>query len=65
MLKRFHQVEREVMKNHAYRIFKRYPLGKLLVKYFFNVILFEKVFFNNLPLRKFFEAIRYRMIMAR
>ncbi|MCD4811303.1 radical SAM protein, partial [bacterium] len=65
MLTRFHQVERQVMKNHAYRIFKHYPLGALLVKYFFNVTLFERLFFNNLLLRKFFEAIRYKLIMAR
>ena len=65
MLTRFHQVEREVMKNHAYRIFKHYPLGAFLVKYFFNVTLFERLFFNNLLLRKFFEAMRYKIIMAR
>jgi radical SAM superfamily enzyme YgiQ (UPF0313 family) len=65
ILKRCHEVEKEVMKNTAYRMYKDYPLAGLLIKHFFNVALFERLFFKNLLLRKFFEAMRYKIIMAR
>ena len=65
MLKRFHQVEKDVMKNAAYRMYSHYPIVGYLVKYFFNVALFERLFFKNLILRKFFESIRYRTLIKR
>lgn len=65
MLKQCHAVEREVMKNTASRMFSRYPFAGLLIKYFFNVRLFERLFFKNLALRKFFELIRYKVLLKR
>jgi radical SAM superfamily enzyme YgiQ (UPF0313 family) len=65
MLKRCHEVEIEVMKNTAYRMYKHYPFAKYLIKYFFNVALFERLFFKNLTLRKIFESIRYNKLMKR
>jgi radical SAM superfamily enzyme YgiQ (UPF0313 family) len=63
ILKRCHQVEKEVMKNTAYRMYKHVPLSIFIIKYFFNVNLFEKLFFKNLFLRKFIEYIRYRKLI--
>jgi anaerobic magnesium-protoporphyrin IX monomethyl ester cyclase len=65
MLKRCHEVEVEVMKNTAYRMYKRYPFTRFLIKHFFNVTLFERLFFKNLTLRKIFESIRYRKLIKR
>jgi len=65
MLKRCHEVEQEVMKNTAYRMFQHYPFAGVLIKYFFNVTLFERLFFKNLMLRNFFEAIRYKVLLRR
>jgi len=63
ILKRCHQVEKQVMKNTACRMYGHYPLVEHLIKYFFNVNLFEKFFFKNLILRKFFERIRYAKLV--
>jgi anaerobic magnesium-protoporphyrin IX monomethyl ester cyclase len=65
ILKRCHKVEKEVMKNTAYRMYRHYPLAGFFIKYFFNVAMFERLFFKNLTLRKFFEWIRYRKILRR
>jgi anaerobic magnesium-protoporphyrin IX monomethyl ester cyclase len=65
ILKQCHEVEKEVMKNTAYRMFKHYPLAGIFIKYFFNVTLFERLFFKNLMLRKLFEAIRYKVLTKR
>ena len=65
MLKKCYAVEREVMKNTAYRMFKKYPLSRVIVKYFFNVRLFEWLFFKNLALRRFIEKIRYQILIKR
>ena len=35
ILKQYHEVENEVMKNAVYRMFKHYPLAGPLIKYFF------------------------------
>lgn len=65
MLERCHQVEREVMKNTVIRMFRRFPLIGIVAKYFFNVDLFERLFFKNLFFRKVFERIRYRRMLIR
>ena len=65
LLKKCHRVEKEVMKNTAIRMYKHLPLARLLIKYLFNVILFEKLFFKNLLLRNIFEKIRYKKLMIR
>jgi anaerobic magnesium-protoporphyrin IX monomethyl ester cyclase len=65
MLKRCHEVEIEVMKNTACRMYKHYPFARFLITYFFNVTLFERLFFQNLILRKIFESIRYRKLIKR
>ena len=44
ILKKCHEVEKEVMKNAAYRMFKHYPLAGIFIRYFFNVRLFERLF---------------------
>jgi radical SAM superfamily enzyme YgiQ (UPF0313 family) len=63
ILKRCHQVEKEVMKKTAFRMYGHYPIVGHLIKYFFNVNIFETLFFKNLMLRKFFEGIRYRKLI--
>jgi anaerobic magnesium-protoporphyrin IX monomethyl ester cyclase len=63
ILKRCHQVEREVMKNTACRMYGHHPLLRHLIKYFFNVSFFERLFFKNLILRKLFESMRYRKLI--
>ena len=65
MLKRCHQVEKEVMKNTTYRMYGHYPIVGHLIKYFFNVRFFETLFFRNLILRKVFEGIRYRKLIRK
>ena len=65
MLKRCHEVEKEVMRNTAYRLYQHYPLVGFFIKHFFNVTLFERLFFKNLLLRNLFESIRYKMLLAR
>lgn len=65
ILKRCHQVEREVMKNSVIRMFRHYPLIGIFAKYIFNVNIFEKLFFKNLFFRKIFEEIRYRKILMK
>ncbi|MFW9876981.1 MAG: B12-binding domain-containing radical SAM protein, partial [Candidatus Thorarchaeota archaeon] len=54
ILKRAHKIENEVMKAAAYRMYKHYPIFGILVKYFFNETVFEKLFFNNLLFRNLF-----------
>lgn len=63
ILKRCHQVEREVMKKTVCRMYGHYPLLRHLIKYFFNVSFFETLFFKNLILRKLFESMRYRKLI--
>lgn len=65
ILRRCHQVEKQVMKSTACRMYGHYPLARHLINYLFNVNLFEKLFFKSLTLRKFSEWIRYRRIMKR
>jgi anaerobic magnesium-protoporphyrin IX monomethyl ester cyclase len=65
ILKKCHRIEREVMKNTAYRMFASHPILASLVRHFFIVGLFEKLFFQNLFLRNVFERMRYRKLMAR
>jgi radical SAM superfamily enzyme YgiQ (UPF0313 family) len=65
ILKRCHQVEKDIMKNTVIRKLRRFPLSGFFIKYFFNVDLFEKLFFKNLFFRKAFEIIRYRMMLVR
>ena len=65
MLERCHKVEKEVMKNTAYRMYGYYPLVGYFIKHCFNVTLFEKLFFKNLFFRKIFEWMRYRKILAK
>ena len=65
ILKRCHQVEKDIMKNTVIRKLRRFPLSGFFIKYFFNVDLFEKLFFKNLFFRKAFELIRYRMMLVR
>ena len=64
MLKRFHKVERKVMKNAAIRMYRHYPFAGFLIKYFFNLALFERLFFNNLAFRKIVEWIRYKKLLV-
>jgi radical SAM superfamily enzyme YgiQ (UPF0313 family) len=63
MLKRCDRVRRQILKNAAYRMYKHRPVFGRLVKYFFNVALFEKLFFNNLLFRRLFERMRYRRVL--
>jgi len=63
ILKRCHQVEKEIMKNTAFRMYGHYPIVGHLIKYFFNVNVFETLFFKNLILRKIFEGIRYHKLI--
>ena len=63
ILKRCHQVEKEVTKNTAFRMYGHYPILGHLIKYFFNVNVFETLFFKNLILRKIFEGMRYRKLI--
>ncbi len=63
MLKRCDRVRRQILKNAAHRMYKHRPIVGRLVKYFFNVTLFEKLFFNNLLFRRFSEWMRYRKVL--
>jgi anaerobic magnesium-protoporphyrin IX monomethyl ester cyclase len=63
MLKRCRKVRSQVMKNTAIRMYGANPLVGFLIKYFFNVLLFEKLFFNNLLFRRIFEFIRYKKLV--
>ncbi|MGB7295157.1 MAG: radical SAM protein, partial [Candidatus Aminicenantales bacterium] len=65
ILKRCHQVEKEVMKNTAARKLRGFPLSGFFVRHFFDVDLFEKLFFKNLLFRKALELVRYRMMLVR
>jgi radical SAM superfamily enzyme YgiQ (UPF0313 family) len=63
VLKQCDRVRKQILKNAAYRMYKHRPIVGRLVKYFFNVTLFERLFFNNLTLRRLFEWIRYRKVL--
>jgi anaerobic magnesium-protoporphyrin IX monomethyl ester cyclase len=63
ILKKCDAVEKEVMKNTAIRMYSRYPMAGFLIKNFFNVGLFERLFFKNLMLRKLIESMRYRWLL--
>ena len=63
MLKRCEKVRKQVLKNAAYRMYRHRPIVGRLVKYFFNVTLFERLFFNNLTIRRLSEWIRYRKVL--
>jgi len=65
MLKLCHEVEIEVMKNTAIRMFKKIPFSRFLIKHFFYVDFFEKLFFKNLFLRNIFEKIRYNNLLKK
>ena len=65
MLKRCHQVEREVTKNHALRMFNKNIFARFFIRNFFDVKLFEGLFFNNLLFRQVVEWIRYHKILMR
>lgn len=65
ILKRCHQVENEVMKNTVMRMYGHFPLAKFFIRHFFNVGLFERLFFKNLVMRKIFEWLRYNKLMKR
>lgn len=65
ILKRCHEVEKEVMKNTVIRMYGHVPLAKFFIKYFFNVELFERLFFKNLVLRKILEWMRYNKLMKK
>jgi hypothetical protein len=65
LLKEFHVIERNVMKNAASRMFRHIPSAGFFIKYFFNVQLFEMLFFKNIILRKFFEWLRYKKLMTK
>lgn len=62
ILKRCHRVEREVMKNTVYRMFRRQPLLAYILSNLFPVGFFEKLFFNSLLIRNIFERLRYRKL---
>jgi radical SAM superfamily enzyme YgiQ (UPF0313 family) len=63
LLGRCHEVEKEVMKNTALRMYGRHPVWRYLIQHCFNVTLFEKLFFKNLFFRRIFEWIRYRKLV--
>jgi anaerobic magnesium-protoporphyrin IX monomethyl ester cyclase len=65
ILKRCHQVEKEIMKNTVIRMFRNFPLIGIFAKLFFNVDLFEKLFFKSLFFRNIFEGIRYKKLLTR
>jgi anaerobic magnesium-protoporphyrin IX monomethyl ester cyclase len=65
MLERCHRIEEQVMRDTAARMFSRLPLIARFLRKRFNVLLFERLFFHNLILRKLFEWLRYRMLLAR
>lgn len=64
LLKRCHRVEKQVMKNTAYRMYSQNPILAYLLKHFFFVGLFEKLFFKNLALRNLFEKTRYHKLVG-
>ena len=63
VLKQCDRVRKQILKNAAYSMYKHRPIVGRLVKYFFNVTLFERLFFNNLTVRRLFEWIRYRKVL--
>jgi hypothetical protein len=65
LLKECHEVEEEVMKNTAIRMYKHIPFAAFFIRHFFNVELFEKLFFKNLIMRKIFEIMRYNKLQKR
>jgi radical SAM superfamily enzyme YgiQ (UPF0313 family) len=65
ILSRCHEVEKQVMKNTAIRMYGHIPFAKFFIVHFFNIELFENLFFKNLFLRKAFEWLRYKKLMRR
>ncbi len=65
VLKRCRKVQRQVMKNTAIRIYGTNPFIGFLIRYFFNVIIFEKLFFNSLFFRRIIEFIRYKKLVLK
>lgn len=63
VLKQCDRVRKQILKNAAYRMYKHRPIVGRLVKYCFNATLFEKLFFNNLTIRRLFEWMRYRKVL--
>jgi len=63
--KRCRRVEREIMKDTAYRMFSRHPILAYAVRRLFFVQLFEALFFNNLYMRNMIEKIRYRKLLRK
>ena len=60
-----HLIESEVTKSHALRYFKSSRFIRLLIYYFFNAAIFERLFFKSLFYRNFLERIRYNRLMQR
>lgn len=65
ILRRCSRIEKEIMQNTALRMYAKYPFADFLIKRFFNVALFERLFFNNLLLRKWIEWLRYRKLIGK
>ncbi len=65
LLKKCHKVEKQVMKNTAIRMYGKNTVTEFFIKHFFNVDLFERLFFKNLLMRKLFEMLRYNKLMTR
>ncbi|MFB3924915.1 MAG: radical SAM protein [Syntrophales bacterium] len=63
ILKRCQKIEREIIRSAVARAFNRYAVVSYLLKYFFAVGLFEKLFFNNIFFRNLFERIRYKKLI--
>jgi len=63
VLKKCDRARKQILKRAAYKMYKHRPVVGRLVKYFFNVTLFERLFFNNLTVRRLFEWIRYRKVL--
>jgi hypothetical protein len=55
MMKKCHTEENEVIKNTAIRKYKRIPMAEFIIRHFFSVNLFEKLFFKILVFRRIFE----------
>jgi radical SAM superfamily enzyme YgiQ (UPF0313 family) len=65
ILKKCHKVEKEVMRNTVYRMFKRYPVIAHILRRIFICTLFEKLFFESLFFRKVSESIRCRFLLQK
>lgn len=65
MLKKCHAVENEVIENTAIRMYKHTPMAEFIMRRFFNVHLFEALFFKNLVILRIFEWIHCNKLMKR